>query len=240
MNHDGHISRDCHEDGAAFVLGAMQPGEAAEYRRHVSGCRACRAELAAFASVVDALAMATPQYAVPADLRRRVLRSARSELRAEPARAEKPGRRPGIRAEKPARRRPGIRAGLALAAAAAVIALTVAVAGVTGGSGGSRLIQATVADSPGTAQLRIGGGQAELIVRHLRPPAAGRIYEVWLKRPDHPPAPTSALFSVTADGGAEVGVPGNLHDVVDILVTEERAGGSRVSIHAPLIVAPTS
>ena len=87
--------------------------------------------------------------------------------------------------------------------------------------------------SPGEAQLRISHNQAELVVSHLPPPPAGRIYEVWLKRGSTSPAPTSALFSVTADGAATVDVPGDLHGVSQVLVTQEPAGGSRVSTHSP-------
>ncbi len=229
MKGDGPIPRACSDDAAAYLLSAMEPGEAAEYRRHLIGCAVCREELAASQPVADALAMAAPQYALPSGLRRRVLRAARAEPRVlRPARAD-------ARAGKP-RRQFRFRAALALAAAAAAVAI----AGLTGGSSGARVLQAKVVNSAGTAQSRIAGGQAELIVQHLPPPPAGRIYEVWLKRPGNPPAPTSELFSVTADGGAVVVVPGYLQGVVAILVTQEPAEGSRVSTHRPLIVAPTS
>jgi hypothetical protein len=126
------------------------------------------------------------------------------------------------------------------------MALAAAVAIVGGielgstGSSGPRLIQASVAGSPGSAQLRVSGGHAELIVRHLPAPPAGHIYEVWLKRPNHTPAPTSALFSVTSTGAGDVGVPGDLRGVSEVLVTPERAGGSLVPTHAPVIVARLS
>ena len=91
--------------------------------------------------------------------------------------------------------------------------------------------------SPGAAQLRISHNHAELVVSRLPPPPAGRIYEVWLKRGSTSPAPTSALFSVTANGAATVDVPGDLRGVSQVLVTQEPAGGSRVSTHRPVIVA---
>ena len=90
---------------------------------------------------------------------------------------------------------------------------------------------------PGSAQLRISGGRAELIVSRLPPPPAGRIYEVWVKRGRQSPAPTRALFSVTSSGAADVGVPGNLRGVNTIMVTQEPAGGSLVPTHPPVIVA---
>jgi len=74
-------------------------------------------------------------------------------------------------------------------------------------------------------------------VSHLPPPPAGRIYEIWVKRGSRPPAPTRELFSVTAGGAAEVGVPGDVRGVSTIMVTEEPAGGSLVLTHVPVIVA---
>jgi hypothetical protein len=71
---------------------------------------------------------------------------------------------------------------------------------------------------------------------HLPPPPAGRIYEVWLRQGSTAPAPTSALFSVTANGAATVDVPGDLRGISQVLVTQEPAGASRVSTHRPVIV----
>jgi hypothetical protein len=102
------------------------------------------------------------------------------------------------------------------------------------------VIRASVIGSPGTAQLRVAAGSAELVVRRLPRPPSGEIYEVWLQRPGRAPSPTSALFSVTATGAADVGVPGNLHGVVRVMVTVEPDGGSRVPTHPPLIVANLS
>lgn len=98
--------------------------------------------------------------------------------------------------------------------------------------------------SPGpagpSAQVRIGGGHAELSVQHLALPAPGRIYEVWLERPHAAPTPTAALFTVNGAGAADVAVTGDLRGVRELLVTEEPAGGSRVPTGQPVIVAPTS
>jgi hypothetical protein len=98
----------------------------------------------------------------------------------------------------------------------------------------TRVIPATV----GLAELRLTGDRGELIVEHLPAPPPGRIYEVWLQRARHAPAPTSALFSVTAAGTGDVDVPGSLRGVSRVLVTQEPAGGSRVPTTAPVIVAP--
>ncbi len=223
-------THDCGRDPAVYVLGALEPAEAEDFRRHLDSCAVCRDEVAAFRQVVDALPMAAPQQPAPRELRRRIMRDVRSE--------------PGGRARRassvwPAWARLVSRPALATGLAAALAALAV-VGGIELGSAGSRpakVIQAAVTGVPGSARLRIAGGRAELIVSRLPPPPAGRIYEVWVKRGHQPPAPTRALFSVTASGTADVGVPGNLRGVNTIMVTQEPAGGSLVPTHPPVIVA---
>lgn len=214
---------DCVDNAAAYALNALEPGEATEYERHLHRCADCRDALATFQGVADTLPMAAPQYRAPAGLRRRVIRGVRTDSR----------RRPRI----VLRRAPA----LAGAAAVALAAVVVAIASIgTHGATGPNLLHATVRGSSGTAELRIDGGRADLIVHHMPAPSAGRIYEVWLERPGSAPAPTSALFSVNAGGAADVGIPGELRGVSHILVTQEPAGGSRVPTGPAVIVAPTS
>jgi anti-sigma factor RsiW len=208
---------DCGGDAAAYVLGALEPDEAEEFRRHMESCVVCRDEVFSLQHVADALPMAAPQYPAPRRLRHRVLSAVHAEA-ASPARP---------RAWLP---RPALAAGLA-----AVLALAT-VGGIelaSRGGPGTRIIAASL----GAAHLRLSGTHAELVVDHLAAPAPGHIYEVWLQRAGQPPAPTEALFSVTAGGAAEVGVPGNLRGVTAVLVTQERNGGSRVPTTAPVIVA---
>jgi hypothetical protein len=128
---------------------------------------------------------------------------------------------------RPRRRRKPMRVAITAAAVAASLAAAII------------FTQRPAADGP-AAQVRIGGGHAELSVQHLASPARGRIYEVWLERPNAAPAPTAALFTVNRAGAADVAVPGDLRGVRELLVTEEPAGGSRVPTGQPVIVAPTS
>lgn len=218
MTRESRPFEEC-ADSAAYVLGALGPDEAEAYRRHLSRCAACRDEVAVFQQVADVLPMAAPQYRVPAELRRRVVGAVRAQSR--------PRRRPVVPV-------------LAAAAAAVVIAIVVLASIGSRNGAGPRLLPATVVGSTGNAELRIGPGHAELLVRHLPAPAGGHVYEVWLKRPNAAPAPAGALFSVTAGGAADITVPGSLRAVSEILVTDEPAGGSRVPTGPPVIVAPTS
>jgi anti-sigma-K factor RskA len=218
--------RACGEDAAAYVLGALEPAEADAFRRHIAECVVCREEVAAFEHVTEALPPAgSARYEVPKALRRRVMR----EVRATPKTA-------------PVNRRRGIRlpTGLPLAwggaLAAVVVAVIVAIALGTGGSSGTQVIQASV----GSAQLRIAGGHADLIVHRLAQPPRGRIYEMWVQRGGAQPEPTGTLFSTTSTGTASVGVPGGLHGVSAVMVTQEPAGGTSVPTSAPVIVARVS
>jgi anti-sigma-K factor RskA len=217
------------DDAAAYVLGALEPREAAEYLQHLTRCVRCREELAGLAPVADALASAVPQVPVPPELGRRVMRAVRDQPHGKAQRVDRQPRKPS---RFP---RPGFApaAGIATACVVAILAFVA----IHHGRDMARVVSARVMGSPGAAQLHISHNHAELVVSRLPPPPAGRIYEVWLKRGSTSPAPTSALFSVTANGAATVDVPGNLRGVSQILVTQEPAGGSRVSTHRPLIVA---
>ena len=224
-------SRECGGDVAAYALGALEPAEAEAFLRHLDTCSVCRDELAAFGEVVNALPMSAPSHRASPELRRRVMRA----IDEEPSRVSTPHR-----AARPRRRlsRWGIpRPALALGTALAVAVVAFVVISLTSSTSRGRVIQAKVTGT-GTAELRITGGQGELVVHHFAPPPAGQIYEVWLERGKASPSPTTALFGVTANGDAQVGVPGSLHGVSHVLVTPEPApSGSRVPTHPAVISA---
>ena len=221
--------RDCGADVAAYALGSLDAAEADAFRRHLETCSVCRDELVAFQEVVNALPMSAPPYPAPAGLRRRVLRAVADEPRssADPQRAAAPRR--GARWRLP---RPALAIGAALAVAVAVVIGV----GVNSSSGGTRVIQAQVTGQ-GSAQLRVAGGRGQLVVRDFSPPPAGQIYEVWVQHGKSAPSPTSALFSVTAAGDADVEVPADLHGVDLVMVTPEPAGGTKVPTHPAVISA---
>ena len=89
-------------------------------------------------------------------------------------------------------------------------------------------------------RLEIGDDGATLVARDMPAPPAGRIYQVWIKRPGEDPQPTSVLWSVRGDGSAEVAVPGSLDGVEAVLVTDEPPGGSDVPSKPPVIIADTA
>jgi Anti-sigma-K factor rskA/Putative zinc-finger len=227
--------RDCGADAAAYVLGALEPSQAEAFRRHLSGCAVCQDEVAAFGQVADALHVVAPQLRAPRGLRRRLMRAVRAEPR---PRATQPSARGTLRVA-PGLRRSAIAGGLALALAAAALAVG-GVELLSRGQQGPKVIRASVIGSPGSAEVRVSDGRAELIMSGFPRPPAGHVYEIWLKRPGHAPSPTRVLFSVTSSGAGDVGVAGDLHGVRQVLVTPEPDGGSLVPTHAPVIIAQLS
>jgi anti-sigma-K factor RskA len=223
---------DCGADAAAYVLGALEPEEAEAFSRHLATCVVCRDEVAAFQHTANALAMAPAQHRAPRGLKRRVMRAVReSDVEAH-----------GSAAPRPRRLGSGLFVGRPAIAAVAALAVVVVVVGAilvsSSGSSGTRTIAAAVTGSPGTAQLSVSGGHGVLVMRHFPQPAAGHIYEMWeLRSGAKAPAPTGTLFSVNSSGAGNVGVPGNLHDVSKVLVTQEPAGGSLAPTTAPVIIA---
>ncbi len=224
-------NRDCSSDAAAYSLGALDPSEAAGFRRHLDTCIVCRDEIAAFGEVADMLAIAAPEYPVPRRLRRKVMR----DVRAEPGSVAPRTRRSWAHSLRSRRfpAQPALVGGLLAAAALAVVG---GVELARDGSARVRVIQARVFAPVGSARLSVTGARAELVVNHLAPPPPGRIYEVWIDCDRHAPSPT-ALFSVTATGAAEVGVPGDVRGASTIMVTQERAGGSLAPTSPAVIVA---
>jgi anti-sigma-K factor RskA len=215
---NGHHSGD---DVAAYALGALEPDEAEAFRRHLADCPECQEELAGFEQVTETLPAAGAVYAVPKGLKRRVMQ----EVRAEPNSTARPSS--GLQwASRPLLAWSG-------ALAAVLVAVIVAVALSSGGSGQTKVIQASV----GRAELRVTDGRGDLVVRHLPQLPAGRIYEMWVQRGSAPPVPTGTLFGVRASGAAAVGVPGSLSGVSAVMVTQEPSGGTPAPTTAPVIVA---
>ncbi len=232
-------------DAAAYVLGALESHEVEPFRVHLSSCAICRDEVAALQVVADMLPSAVPQTAAPRGLRKRVLSTVYDEAQLFEAATTRGERSAAAARRRPARwplLRPAFRP-LNLVGAAALLAVGVLV-GASGLSGiGSsatktRTIQAVVAPSAAltTAELRLHGARAELVVAGMAPPSSGQVYEVWLQRGARTDR-TNALFVPTTNGSADVDVPGDLKGVSTVMVTAEKSGGSDHPTSQPVIRA---
>jgi hypothetical protein len=105
----------------------------------------------------------------------------------------------------------------------------------------TRVLPAQVSQRAGAdarAELVVGQDFARLRVAGMRPPPAGRVYQVWLMRPGrNAPEPTNVLFSVRSNGSATVAVPTGPRPPREVLVTAEPAGGSSAPTSKPVIAA---
>ena len=233
----------CADNAASYVLGALSAEEHDVFVKHLESCAVCREEVAALQVVAGALPAVAPPLTAPPALKQRVMASVYED-------AAKAGEQSAAITRERSRRRSGLGwlswrtllAPGALAAAAVVVVVVVAVIAVSsggGGGGGTRVIRAEVLPRRATASLRISAGHAQLDISGLPQTSPQRVYEVWIKR-SGAPQPTNALFTVTANGDATVGVPGSVSGVKAIMVTAEPLGGSKVPTSSPVIVARLS
>jgi anti-sigma-K factor RskA len=231
------------DDAGSYVLRALPDDEHERFEAHLATCEGCRREVADLQVAADTLPLAAVQVGPPPELRDRIMAVVRSEaelLNAAGARADEP---------EPAspRRRRWRWPVLSLRPLPAALAAGVLVAaGVVGGvvlSGGSDTSTVTgtvrIASAPAArASLQLSDDATKLRVRRMPPPPSGKVYQVWLKRPNQNPAPTTALFRTDANGSADVEIQrGRLKGVEQVLVTAEPDGGSMAPTSAPLIVA---
>jgi hypothetical protein len=219
------------EELAAYALAALEPGEVAEFERHLAGCERCQAELRWLAPAVAVLPEAVERKEPPRRLRENLM----AEVRADARRAE---------GGSPARERrnllPGwLRGGrLRLATGFAVVLLAVAaVAGYEigkGGSGGGGRATTVVSHQPDgvtAAMVREGeGGTLKLTGVHQLPP--GKVLEAWVRR-EGTVEPTPSLFAPDRKGHASTTIA-DMSGVDTVMVTEEPQGGSKEPTSEPI------
>jgi anti-sigma-K factor RskA len=228
------------EDLAAYALRALPDAELDALQRHAEICVVCRDELAAHECAASALALGVPQRAAPTALRGRILASVAAEVSGLPGAQQRAPTRARVRMRVWAWRPASVATAAALALGIALGALLFAPGPATS------VIRARVAGLAAwhgstlpVAELERTGAHAVLDVEHLPAAGAGKVYEVWIERGDHP-YPTDALFDATRGGQAVVAVPGNLAGASAVLVTAEPLGGTKVPTMAPLITAVLS
>ena len=237
-----------HDDAGSYVLRAFSDDEHERFAAHLATCEGCRREVADLQVAADTLPLAAVQVGPPPELRDRIMAVVHSEaelLNAAGARADEP-EGASARAARPRRR--GWRwPVLSLRPLPAALAAGVLVAaGVVGGvvlSGGNDTSTVTgtvrIASAPtARASLKLSDDATKLEVRSMPPPPSGKVSQVWLKRPNQDPAPTTALFRTDANGSADVEIQrGRLKGVEQVLVTAEPDGGSMAPTSAPVIIA---
>ncbi len=228
------------EDLAAYMLGALEPEEAAELERHAEGCERCRSEMRWLTAAVEALPEAVERQEPPPQLRERLMTEVRADARAAGVKGADEGFADRVAAwlRGP---RSGSRDWRPLAGLAAVALVVVALAGYeigSGGSGGgSNSTVGVVHPAHGvTAKVVRAGDTAELHLADVRKLPENRVLEAWVRR-DGEVEPVKALFVPDSEGRASTTI-GNLNGVDLVMVTTEPAGGSKSPTSSPIVEVP--
>lgn len=214
------------DDVAAYLLGAHDPQERAEFERHLASCHICQDELERLGVAAEALPRSVQQFDPPPSLKRSIMR----EISADAPQSARPARSMWWR-------RPG-RIAIALACVIAAVVVGEAIHGSPSPAPSARTVTATVDHSRvGTAHATVvvSGSGGQVHVSSMPQPARGRIYQIWVKRGSA--VQPAALFGVDQNGNGSGALPQNLRGVTQIFVTRERRGGAHQPTEAPVISA---
>jgi anti-sigma-K factor RskA len=224
------------EDISAYVLGALEPGEAAELERHLEKCESCRAELRWLAPAVGALPESVASVEPPRRLRARLLAEVRADARGANAGANEERRGPS------AWLRPLRFGRMGWWPAAGLAALVLAVAAVVGyevgkpgpDHGGGVTYSARQGRVAATV-VRAGQGGA-LLLSNVKQLPADRVLEAWVLRQGAVEAVPS-LFVPDRAGRASTTIS-DLDGVEIVMVTKEPRGGSERPSGRPIVSVP--
>lgn len=235
MNEMSHEDR--RESIAAYVLGALDPAEAAELERHAEDCERCRAEVRWLMPALDALPESVERLEPPPRLRARLL----DEVRADAAATTPPSERRGLLARlrgsgsRSLALRPAV--GLAVLLVAVAVIVGLAVGGDSDGGGPSSTI--TTGQAPGiTAEMVNEGDSGTLRLANVDPLPDDRVLEAWVQREGEVEA-VRALFVPDRQGRASTQLP-NMDGVEAVMVTREPQGGSGAPTSAPIVTIPVN
>jgi anti-sigma-K factor RskA len=213
------------DDLAAWALGALEPGEAKRFERHLARCERCRADLRWLRPAVDALPAAVTQVAPPPRLRGELLATVRSEAR----RGDVPrrGRWPGwLSIPRPA---------LAALGAAALVAAGIAGYALRGDSDEATYqAEATRAAQGAEAELVVKGDDGTLEASDMPRLPRDQVFQAWIQEGGDGPLRPSTVFVAEQGGSATATIP-DVEGAVRVMVTREPRGGSEQPTTAPMM-----
>jgi len=225
MNETEHDRR--RDDLAAYLLGALEPGEAAELERHVAGCAECEEELERLRPAVQVLPETVERVEASPALRGRLMEQVRSEAA---------GSQAAPASSQPSRWRFGLRPAAGLAALALVVAAIggYAIRDSGSGGGGPKTTTVVTGHSPGvTAEMVRAGETGTLRLANLHQLPAGKVLQAWVQRGKQVVS-AKALFVPNSDGTATATIDG-MKGVSTVMVTAEPRGGSVQPTSAPIV-----
>lgn len=230
MNEREHEGR--RDELAPYLLGALEPGEAAALEQHLAGCDECRTELAWLRPAVQMLPEAVERVEAPAELRTRIM----GEVEADAGRRSRRARQglfgglwPGV----------GRRSFAALRPAAGVVAVLVIAAGIAGyaiSDGGSAGSATTIAagHAPGvTAKMVREGDSGTLRLANVHQLPPDEVLQAWVQRGKRIES-AKALLVPNRDGTATA-VIDRMQGVNAVMVTAEPRGGSDYPTSEPIV-----
>ncbi|HEX5988618.1 MAG TPA: anti-sigma factor [Solirubrobacterales bacterium] len=203
------------EDLAAYMLGALEPDEAATLERHLEGCERCREEMRWLEPAVHSLPESVERQEPSKRLRQSLMAEVRKDARVD----ERPA---------PVRSRRWI---LKPAVGFAVLALLVA--GVVGyevgkdDSGGGEAASTVVRQVDGmTVKMIQEGDGGRLELAGVPQPPEDKVFEAWVERDGEVEA-VPALIVPDRHGHAETTIA-DMSGVEAVMVTVEPRGGSEM------------
>jgi anti-sigma-K factor RskA len=201
------------EDLAAYMLGALDPGEAAGFERHLEGCERCQNDLRWFEPAVRSLPESVERQEPPPQLRAALM----AEVRAD----AQPESRPAKRRSWSWFARPAMALAVLILAVAVVAGYEIGKGGSDEGGGSSTLVSQQ--HGIDVKMVREGdGGTLHLASLHQLPPH--KVLEAWVRR-EGTVEPVPALLVPDRKGQAETTIA-DMNGVDTVMVTEEPQGGS--------------
>jgi len=227
------------EEVAAYMLGALEPAEAAELERHAEGCEHCQAEIRWLTPAINALPEGVERLQPPRELRERVMAEVRFDAAPEEVAA---GESTGLFGRAGAWLRElgsgpmGLRPVAGFAAAVLVVAAVAgfAIGGGIGSDEGTQTSTVVSGEAPGvTAKMVSEDGSGTLHLGNVKQLPSDRVLEAWVQR-DGEVEPVEALFVPDRKGKASTELP-DMDGVEVVMVTTEPRGGSESPTSSPLV-----
>jgi anti-sigma-K factor RskA len=221
MNEREHETR--RDDIAAYLLGSLEPGDAAEMEQHLAACEECRTELEWLRPAAQVLPESVEKVEPPAQLRSRIMGEVETDA---------------------GRKRSGIRLGgrmraLSLRPAIGLAALALLVAGIAGyairdSGSGSGTTTVAAGHAPGvTAKMVSEGDSGTLRLANVHQLPAGEVLQAWVQRGKRIES-AKTLFVPNRDGTATA-VIDDMQGVNTVMVTAEPRGGSNYPTSEPIV-----
>jgi anti-sigma-K factor RskA len=218
------------DDLGAYLLGALDPREAAEFERHLEGCERCQGELRWLEPAVHTLPEAVERTEPPPQLREALMAEVRRDVREDPRVETRAQERPVA----PPWRRWLLKPAVGFAVLALLVAGVVGYeVGKDGGGekGGASTIVRQIDGMTVTMIQEGAGGKLELA--GAPQPPEGKVLEAWVEREGEVEA-VPALLVPDRHGNAETTIA-DMSGVEKLMVTEEPRGGSETPTGEPIM-----